>query len=131
MARLQGIHCINSFLNCNSTHIVYMIKSKECNLQYIGNTIRKLKVRKREHIHEAQTGENFSRNISNVSKHFRDIHHGDITHLEAVGMERVTRPFMGGDWQKKVFRREAFWILKSKTRFPLGLNLRSDLIYVY
>lgn len=73
----------------------------------------------------------YSRNISNISRHFRDIHQGDVSYMEVVGMEKVTWPLKGGDWQKKIFMREAFWILKLRTRFPLGLNLRSDLTYIY
>lgn len=122
---------INNFLNCNSTQVIYMIKGKLCNLQYIGCTTRKLKVRVREHICGAQMGQSFSRNISNISRHFRETHHGYITHPEVVGMEKVTPPPRGGDWQKKNSMREAFWILKLKTHFPLGLKLRSDLTYVY
>lgn len=64
-------------------------------------------------------------------EHIEELHQGDTLYMEVIGIEKVTRPLRGGDWQKKIFMREAYWILKLRTRFPLGLNLRSDLAYIY
>lgn len=66
-----------------------------------------------------------------VSKHFRDTHHGDTTGLSILAIEIVFKPQRGGDWVKRVRQREAYWILQLDTRFPAGLNFRTDLMYLY
>lgn len=71
------------------------------------------------------------RNVSIVSKHFRDFHHGDLSFMQVIGIERVFQPKRGGDWCNLVLMSEAYWILKLNTHFPGGLNLKSDLVYLY
>lgn len=36
---------ITSFLNCNAHHVLYFVHCMECELCYIGSTIRKVKTR--------------------------------------------------------------------------------------
>ena len=40
---------INSHMTCNTNNIIYMVRSTKCNLQYIGETKRRLKDRFNEH----------------------------------------------------------------------------------
>lgn len=98
---LQG-----SFTNCNSTHLVYMITCTQCNLQYIGCTIRKRNARIREHIQVIQIPAESRRNTSNVSKHYRDVHGNNTDTFQAMGIEKVSKQNRGGDWQRKGYMRE-------------------------
>lgn len=67
-----------------------------------------------------------SRNILSVSKHFRDIHGGNIADLQVISIEKVWKPRRSGDRHKRVLVRKAYWILKRNTCFPLGLHFRTD-----
>lgn len=124
-------HRINSFLNCNSTHFVYMITCTQCHLHYIGCTIRKLKTRYREHLQGAQTVLVLPRNVSNISKHFRDTHNVDTSYLQVTSIEKVIRPKRGEEWQQKIFMRESFWIIKLCSLNGSHFKVRSHIILIY
>lgn len=122
---------IKTLVNCNTSHVVYLINCDICRKQYVGSRVRKFKTRIGEHVGGIRVDASSLRNISNVSKHFRDTHHGDTTGLRILAIERVFKPQRGGDWVKRVRQREAYWILQLDTRFPAGLNFRTDLMYLY
>lgn len=70
-------------------------------------------------------------NASNVSKHFRNQHGGDVTALKIIGIERVKIPPRGGDKRRALLNWEGFWILMLDCSHPKGLNHRLDLILNY
>lgn len=96
---------INSFLNCNSHHVIYVISCKTCSLNCVGCTIRHLKIRVAEHIYNVKKGQV---QHSGVAKHFIECHQGDITSLQVYAIERVFKPTRGGNWRHKLLMREAF-----------------------
>lgn len=75
---------ICSFINCVMDHVIYLITCTRCNVQYIGYTIRNVKARIYEHIQGVKINADTMRNVSNVSKHFRDLHHGDLSHMQVI-----------------------------------------------
>lgn len=121
-------YTIRHFLNCNTTFVVYIIACIQCSLQYVGCTKRKLKTRISEHLSNIQY---MRQNVSGAAKHFIHVHNGSTESFVFYSIEKVTIPYRGGDWRHKLLYREAFWILELKTRFPTGLNFKSDLLYLY
>lgn len=61
-------------------------------LQYIGCTTRNLRMRINEHIYAVKNNANTTRTKSGASKHFLEIHKGDLTSFPAYGLEQVHRP---------------------------------------
>lgn len=41
---------INGYINCNTSHVVYLISCNLCRVQYVGCTVQKLKQRFRRHV---------------------------------------------------------------------------------
>ena len=108
---------ISSFINCNSTHVVYMLKCP-CGLAYIGQTKRPLKVRIGEHKTAIRT-----KNLEYaMARHYLQANHGSPASLKFWGIERITAPSRGGDIINKLLRREAHWIHNLDTLEPNGLN---------
>ena len=83
----------------------------------IGKTNRELRVRITEHKSNIRT-----KDIkSPIARHFNSIGH-DICTLKFQGIELVNLLRRGGDRDKLLLKREAFWIHKLNTVYPKGLN---------
>lgn len=91
---------------------------------YCLQPIRHCRTRINEHLLGVKTSPDSLRNISGISRHFRDVHQGDITHIQVIGIERVF-------WQKK--RRGlaqvgpyegGFLDSKTKHSFPYGIEFK-------
>ena len=97
-----------------------MIQYRLCNLQYIGETKRRLKDRVNEHRRPIlnPTGNYIH---SEVSEHFLTSNHFD-NHMLLIPIEKLKN---GRDSFRKA--REAHLILKAKTIEPLGINRRDEL----
>lgn len=122
-------HTIGSYINCNTRNVVYSIECKSCHLQYIGHTSNPLKTRIRRHLSDITNLTAVG--ISAASKHFVVAHGGDVKDFIYRGIEKVHMPKRGGDIIKKLYSREAYWILTLNSRSPLGLNVRQDILYQY
>ena len=110
-------YSISSFINCNSTHVVYLLKCP-CGLAYIGQTKRQLKLRISEHKTAIRT-----QNITYaMARHYKQANHGSPASLRFWGIEKITPPPRGGDIINKLLCREAFWIHTLGSLEPLGLN---------
>lgn len=118
-------YAIKQYINCSSKSVVYVIQCSACNLQYVGCTIRPLRVRISEHVND--TTNTNAKNILNVSKHFREVHHGNLHTFSFLGAEQVKKPPRGGDTHHILLKREVWWIHTLNTRKPYGLNDRMDI----
>ena len=49
-------HSTKYNVTCNSSNLIYCIKCKTCNIQYVGQTKRKIKDRMREHMYHTTKG---------------------------------------------------------------------------
>ncbi|OCU00888.1 hypothetical protein XELAEV_18006665mg [Xenopus laevis] len=114
---------IRSYINCNTSGVVYLITCKKCGVQYVGCTMRSLKSRIREHLNTIRSGSD----STPVSRHFRSCNDGDLRFVSVQGIERVTLGPRGGDLQAKLLKAEAKWIFKLCTRQPRGLNSVFDI----
>lgn len=63
-------------------------------------------------------------NISNVSKHFKHEHAGDVSALGIIGIETVGNLQRGGDRRRTLLNREGYCILTLNVK---DLNYRPDL----
>lgn len=108
---------INSFINCNSTHVIYLLKCP-CGLVYIGQTKRQLKIRISEH----KTAIRTKNATYAMARHYMEANHGSPASLKFWGIEKISLPPRGGDIVNKLLCREAYWIYTLNTLEPNGLN---------
>ena len=100
---------INTQMNCNSTHTIYLITCTKCQKQYVGETARKLKERINNHRSDIRTKKRTA-----VGIHFNKAAHSfnnfSITPLE-IEVDITSRR-----------NKEISYINTLQTRYPLGLN---------
>lgn len=118
---------INEHIMCDSTFVVYTITCTICKLTYVGSTIRMFKIRLGEHISDI-THKREHRSLSNLSRHFLDVHKGDLTGLKAIPVQMISG---GNNKEDRVRKCEVSWMLKIDSFWPQGLNVRKDLLYYY
>ena len=103
-------------ITCKSKFVVYLLKCP-CGLGYVGKTSRELKSRISEHKSSIRNSDE----KSSVARHFVEAGH-KVCSLRFQGIEKVDLPRRGGDRDKLLLQREAYWIHTLKTEFPNGLN---------
>ena len=113
-------HYIKSHIARETFNVIYLIQCRLCNLQYIGETKRRLKDRFNEHRRPIlnPTG-NYIHTA--VSEHFLTSNHSD-NHMLLIPIEKLKN---GRDSFRKA--REAHLIHKAKTIEPLGINKLDEL----
>ena len=111
---------IKSHITWKTFKVISLIQCRLCNLQYIGETKRRLKDRFNEHRRPIlnPTG-NYIHTA--VSEHFLTSNHSD-NHMLLIPIEKLKN---GRDSFRKA--REAHLIHKAKTIEPLGINKRDEL----
>ena len=100
-----------------------MIQCNRCNLQYIGETKRRLKDRFNEH-HRTIDNPNTKSKPTTVAQHFLSSPNHTANDMQLIPIEKV---FSNRDSIRKA--REAFLILKGRTIDPEGLNIRREETY--
>ncbi|OCT57838.1 hypothetical protein XELAEV_18002928mg, partial [Xenopus laevis] len=86
-------HKVKSYINCNTSYIIYLLTCKKCNAQYVGCTSRSLKSRIREHINSIVSRSS----TTTISRHFLECSNGDIDFLKIQGIEKMYQSSKGGD----------------------------------
>lgn len=107
---------IYNFVNCRSMKLVYLI-SCTCGMQYVGKTGREFRRRIGEHLGDVRNHRDTA-----VSRHLWQQHGGDISNIRFQGIERIQPSIRGGDTDRRILQREAFWIFTLQTSTPHGLN---------
>ncbi|XP_041431933.1 uncharacterized protein LOC121397896 [Xenopus laevis] len=108
---------IRRYFNCASIGVVYLVTCS-CGAQYVGKTVRRAGTRILEHLSSV----NRKDTKSAVAKHILDKHNGEIKiHYQVI--DTVTVGPRGGNLDKLLLRKEAYWIyqLRSTESFG-GLN---------
>lgn len=108
---------------CQTEKIVYIAQCSSCNLQYVGHTIKNLRVRLGQHVYDVNNSQS-SRVPSALSQHFISVHNRNLQSLNAFAIEQAND-------KRSLLKRESFWILKLESFAPTGLNYRSDLLTQY
>ena len=111
---------IKSHITCETSNVIYMIQCTKCNLQYIGETKRRLKDRFNEH-RRPIINPFCSYTHTAVSRHFLTSGHAE-DHLILIPLEQL---HTSRDSIRKA--REAFLIHRGKTLEPAGLNRRDEM----
>lgn len=112
---------IKSFINCNTTFVVYRL-SCPCNCFYVGRTKRRLKDRVSEH-KRAIVKNNFDYPIA---RHFFQCHNSNPNELMVEGLEHIHRHCRGGDRLKLLLQRETWHIYNLRATVYPGLNEEID-----
>ena len=111
---------IKSNLTCDTKNLIYMIQCNRCNLQYVGETKRRLKDRFNEH-RRTIDNPNTKSKPTTVAQHFLSSPNHTANDMQLIPIEKV---FSNRDSIRKA--REAFLILKGRTIDPEGLNIREE-----
>ena len=101
------MHCT---VTCETENIIYLLECAICDLQYIGQTKRKLKIRMNEHRSDSnnRTGFSLSRHLNSTN------HHNAFDKLKVTIIEH------NPNWDNESrLERERFWIRKFKTFSPI------------
>ncbi len=112
---------ITSCITCSTRNVIYMLKCP-CQKIYIGKSLRQLKLRISEHKPNIRRQDI----TSSVARHFNEMGH-DIKQLECIGIEEVFVSRRGGNINKELLKREAFWIHKLKSLTPNDMNEELEL----
>ena len=105
-------------ITCTTFNVIYMIQYRLCNLQYIGETKRRLKDRFNEHRRPVLNGSYIH---TAVSDHFVSNNHSD-NYMLSIPFKQLRTEL---DSSRKA--REAHCIHTGRTLEPLGVNKRDDL----
>ena len=111
---------IKSHITCETSNVIFMIQCTKCNLQYIGETKRRLKDRFNEH-RRPIINPFCSYTPTAVSRHFLISGHAE-DHMILIPLEQL---HTSRDSIRKA--REAFLIHRGKTLEPAGLNRRDEM----
>ena len=107
---------IKSNLTCDTKNLIYIIQSNRCNLQYTGETKRRLKDRFDEHSRTIDNPDAKSEPTA-AAKHFLS----SPNDMQLIAIEKI---FSNRDSIRKA--REALLIQKCRTMNPDGLNIREE-----
>ena len=107
-------------ITCTTFNVIHTIQHRLCNLQYIGETKRRLKYRFNEHRRPVLNGSYIH---TAVSDHFVSNNHSE-NYMLFISFEQLRTEL---DSSRKA--REAHYIRKGKTLEPLGVNKRDDLYF--
>lgn len=80
---------IDSYINCNSRNVIYMITCQECLIQYVGCTSNALKIHIMHHLSDVANDK--ALRLSSASKHYVDTHNRDIAYFSILGIEKVCK----------------------------------------
>lgn len=112
---------IKSCITCNTKNVIYLLRCP-CYKIYCGKTSRSLKIRIGEHKSAIRRKDI----TSPVAKHFAENGHS-VDQLQCIGIEKISQPRRGGDLDRKLLQREAFWIYRLNGMSPNNLNEEFDL----
>ena len=108
------------YITCDTFNVIYIIQCRLCNLQYIGETKRRLKDRFNEH-RRPLLNPSGSYIQTAVSEHFLSNSHS-VSHMLLIPIETLR-------YERDCLRKasEAHLIPKAETIEPLGMNKRDEL----
>lgn len=100
-------------VTCKTTHVVYLITCRYCNLQYVGETSRSLADRINDHLSCIRTGKQ-----TPIALHFNSAHHSSAD-FTINGIEIVND---GANTATTLLMKERTWQNLLQTVHPLGIN---------
>ena len=109
-------YAVKGRITCKTKYVVYLLKCP-CGLCYVGKTIREIKTRFSEHKSSIRNNDE----KSSVARHFNSVGHS-VSSLRFQGIEVVNPLKRGGDRDRALLQKEAYWIHTLQTEHPKGLN---------
>lgn len=110
-------YCIKEFVNCLSTHAIYILICP-CGILYVGQTKHNLKLRIAEH--KAAVRNN---NLDYaIARHYTEKIHSSVASIRFIDIERVLPNPRGCNIVRKLLKREAFCIYEMSNIEPSGMN---------
>ena len=101
-------------VHCKSSHLIYLLQCRNCQLQYVGKSETSLNIRLNNHRKDSK-----NKNSILACKHFQNFQWDAKFTL----IEQITETFTSTEQLWLLLKkRENFWILKLKTLYPDGLN---------
>ncbi|OCT97484.1 hypothetical protein XELAEV_18009711mg, partial [Xenopus laevis] len=100
--------------------VIYLLKCP-CGQVYVGQTVRPVKDRIKEHKSDIRNDKINTPTNTSVSRHFSFNNHNQLQFKWLV-LEVVYKPHRSGDMKKLLLQREAVWIKKLNNLVPFGLN---------
>ncbi|KAJ8037537.1 hypothetical protein HOLleu_18374 [Holothuria leucospilota] len=112
-------YTINFELNCNSSNVVYLLTCKVCDIQYVGSTSTKFRLRFNNHksrikAHTRMSSDEKLRDDL-IYQHFHSLGHNGLEDLSVQLIDRV-------DYEKDLLDKEGQWAYRLKCIKPHGLN---------
>ncbi|OCT59779.1 hypothetical protein XELAEV_18000651mg, partial [Xenopus laevis] len=109
---------LRAIATCTSTYVLYSLKCP-CGKLYVGKTIRAVNTRIKEHKGSIRNFKPGTYTDTTVARHFFEEQH-NVSQLKWKVLEVVKRPPRGGDWEKLLLQKEAYWINKLECSQPKG-----------
>ena len=111
-------HCMKN-ISCRSSNLIYCITCRRCGLQYVGQTLRRLKDRVGEHF----TSVDNTDQTKTIGRHFSKTDHNGILDIEISVLEFIKKPPKSEAAAIIRDRIERRWIQLLRSRAPQGLNI--------
>ena len=106
-------------ISCRSSNLIYCASCKKCGLQYVGQTLRRVKDRFGGHFYDIELADD----TKSVSKHFSSENHNGRFDLEISVLEFIKKPPRSEASKIIRDRVERRWIHLLRTKAPKGLNI--------
>ena len=105
-------------LNCKSSHLIYLLQCRICQLQYVGKSETSFNIRLNNHRKDSK-----NKNTILACKNFQKSNHNFQRDAKFALIEQITKSFTTTEQLRLLLKiRKYFWILKLKTLYPDGLN---------
>ena len=112
------------YVNCKTTHVIYILSCVLCNAFYVGRTKRRLQDRVAEHRYAVKSG-----NMDYaMAKHLKEVHSCNSVSFTVLGIHHVPPTLRRGDRERTLNQKESRWIHTLQAMSPPGLNDTIDMI---
>ena len=121
-----GLHhkCMTN-ISCRSSNLIYVITCRRCKIQYVGQTLLRIKDRFVHHFRDIE----MSNQDKSVGRHFSSNDHSGFKDLEITVVEFIKTPPRSPKATIVRNRIERYWTHLLRTLSPQGLNMENPKEY--
>jgi len=121
----QKTHNCMKKISCRSSNLIYAITCKRCGLQYVGQTLLRLRDRFAGHFGDIDN----SRQEKSIGRHFSDAHHQGVDDMTISVLEFIKNPPRSEQAVTIRNRVERNWTHLFRSLAPRGLNMENPKEY--
>ena len=122
-----SLYCLNTDstyrcmknISCRSSNLIYCVTCKICKMQYVGQTMLRIKDRFVAHFHDVMPNDQNKA----LGRHFSRRDHNGIKDMEISVVEFIKKPPRSPEAAKIRDRVEKRWIHLLRCPAPMGLNI--------